>query len=180
MILPLSLAIFIIYFFRNPERKIPNEQGIVLAPADGKIMSINEVWEDRYLKSNAIQVSIFLSLFNVHINRVPMSGQVEWISRSGNSYLPAFRKEAADKNVYNAVGIYTDYGRILVVQITGYIARRIVCWLQLGDRVETGERFGLIKFGSCTQIYLPADAEILIQPGDKVRGGETIIGRFSN
>ncbi|MGI5911815.1 MAG: phosphatidylserine decarboxylase family protein [Syntrophomonadaceae bacterium] len=180
LILPLLLAIFTAYFFRNPERTIPDESGSILAPADGKVISINEVWEDEYIKSQCIQISIFLSLFNVHINRVPMAGKVEYISRSGNTHLPAYRNDAAVSNVSNTVGIKSVYGKIMVVQITGMIARRIVCWFQIGDTVKAGDRLGLIKFGSCTQIYLPTYAQITIKPGDKVRGGETVIGKFND
>lgn len=180
LLLPLVMAIFTTYFFRNPERKIPTGEGLILAPADGKVMAVNEIWENDYLQANCIRVSIFLSLFNVHVNRIPLGGKVEWLSRSGRTYLPAYRNDAADTNVSNTVGILSGYGKIMVVQITGMIARRIVCWLQPGDMVETGERFGLIKFGSCTELYLPADAIILVKPGDKVKGGETILGRFSN
>ncbi|MGS0764578.1 phosphatidylserine decarboxylase family protein [Syntrophomonas curvata] len=178
--LPLALAVFTTYFFRNPERITPQEEGLILAPADGKIIAVNEVWENEYFKADCIRVSIFLSLFNVHVNRIPLGGKVEWLYRSGSTYLPAYRSGAAATNVSNTVGILSAYGKIMVVQITGMIARRIVCWLQPGDTVAAGERFGLIKFGSCTQLYLPAEAEILVAPGDKVKGGETIIGRFSN
>lgn len=178
--LPLMLAVFITYFFRNPERTIPQEEGVILAPADGKVMAVNEVWENEYFHAQCIQVSIFLSLFNVHVNRIPLGGKVEWLSRSGSTYLPAYKINAAATNVSNTVGIISAYGKIMVVQITGMIARRIVCWLQPGDTVAAGERFGLIKFDSCTQLYLPVDAEVLVAPGDKVKGGETIIGRFSD
>lgn len=180
LLLPLILAIFSTYFFRNPERTIPQEEDLILAPADGRVMAVNEIWENEYLQTRVIRVTIFLNLFNVHINRIPLAGEVEWLSRSGNTYVPAYKKNAAATNVSNRVVIMSAYGKIMVVQITGMIARRIVCWLQVGDIVETGQRFGLIKFGSCTELYLPLDAKILVQPGDKVKGGETIIGRFNN
>lgn len=180
LLIPLGLASFAAYFFRNPQRNIPDEEDLILSPADGKIMEINTVWEDRYLDAPAIQVRIFLSLFNVHINRVPFAGEVEWLSKSGSTYLPAYKKEAGSTNVSNYVGIASSNGKIMVVQITGLVARRLVCWLKPGDQVQSGERLGLIKFGSCTELYLPASTEILVQPGEKVRGGETIIGRFSN
>lgn len=179
LLIPLGLAIFAAYFFRNPERNIPDEEDLILSPADGKIMEINTVWEDRYLEAPAIQVRIFLSLFNVHINRVPFAGEVEWLSKSGSTYLPAYKKEAGSTNVSNYVGIASSNGKIMVVQITGLVARRLVCWLKPGDQVRSGERLGLIKFGSCTELYLPVSTEILVQPGEKVKGGETIIGRFS-
>jgi len=180
LVLPLILAIFTTYFFRNPSRTIPDNKGIVLAPADGKVMSVNKTWDDDYFNGECIRISIFLSLFNVHVNRIPVSGKVEWLWRSGNTFLPAYRSDASNTNVSNKVGIISEYGKIMVIQITGYVARRIVCWLQPGDTVEIGQRFGLIKFGSCTELYLPVGTDVLVKPGDKVKGGETIIGRFNN
>lgn len=173
------LTIFCLYFFRNPERKINEDKDLVLAPADGRIMEINTVWEDQYLQAKTIQLRIFLNLFNVHVNRCPMAGTIEWVNRKGGLFLPAFKKEAGEKNARNYVGLLSEYGRILVVQITGLIARRIVCWVNPGDTLNAGERIGLIRFGSCTELYLPLEAEVLVVPGQKVKGGETIVARFN-
>ncbi|MDD3022460.1 MAG: phosphatidylserine decarboxylase family protein [Syntrophomonadaceae bacterium] len=179
-LIPLLLTLFCVYFFRNPERLIPTEQNMVLAPADGKILEINTVYEDQYLQSQTQQVRIFLSIFNVHVNRVPLAGTVEWVDKKGGLCLPAYKQEAGQLNAKNYVGLISDYGRILVIQITGLVARRIVCWAKPGDFMQTGERFGLIRFGSCTELYLPLNAKIEVVPGQKVKGGETIIARFEN
>jgi phosphatidylserine decarboxylase len=177
---PFLFMLFSIYFFRNPKRVINAGQSLILAPSDGKVLSVDVVEEDKYLKCKAIQVRIFMSLFDVHVNRIPVSGIVEWTKKTGGIYLPAYKAESSDKNVRNYTGIKSAYGRILVVQVTGLIARRIVSWIKPGDRVTAGERFGLIRFGSCTELYLPPRAKIEVVPGQKVIGGETIIGRFDN
>jgi phosphatidylserine decarboxylase len=174
----LVLTAFCVFFFRNPERMILNQKGLVVAPADGRIMDVQIVEEDKYLNSQAIRVRIFLSVFNVHINRNPIDGQVEWVNKVSGLNLAAYLDEASYKNVRNYVGIVTDWGKVLVVQITGLIARRVVCWVYPGDTLLTGQRLGIIRFGSCTEIYLPEGLEILVKPGQKVKGGETIIARF--
>jgi len=172
------LTIFCIYFFRNPERNINNQKGIVVSPADGRVMDIKPILEENYVHAKTIRVRIFLSIFNVHINRSPIEGRVEWVNRVSGIYLPAYKDEVSDRNARNYVGIATEWGKILVVQITGLIARRLVCWVQPGDTLKTGERFGLIRFGSCTEIYLPEDAIIMVQSGQKLKGGETVIARL--
>lgn len=178
MIVPAILLFFTAFFFRNPNRIPPEDYGVIVAPADGKVLRIEDVFEDRFINSDVVKVSIFLSLFNVHINRVPLEGTIDYMERTGIKYLPAYKDQAPDLNVRNFLGLTTQWGKIMVVQITGLVARRIVCWANLGDEVKTGDRFGLIRFGSCTEIYLPKDVALQIKPGDKVKGGETIIGRF--
>ena len=121
---------------------------------------------------------IFLSIFNVHINRNPIGGRVEWVQRFTGMYLPAYKDEAGKKNVRNYLGIVTNWGKVLVVQITGFVARRLVCWVREGDTLSTGQRFGLIRFGSCTEVYLPEEVTILVKAGQKVKGGETVIARL--
>ncbi len=177
-IIPMVLCLFCAFFFRNPQRVIQPDKGLVFAPADGKILGINRVHEDLYINDEAIQIRIFLSIFDVHVNRAPIQGKVEWIEKTGGLFLPAYKLEAASKNASNRVGILSEYGRILVVQITGLIARRIVCWVKPGDVLMSGERFGLIRFGSCTELYLPVSAQLEVKAGDKVKGGETVIARF--
>jgi phosphatidylserine decarboxylase len=173
------ITLFTIWFFRNPPRKIADSPGLIVAPADGKVMSIGPVHEDKFIGNESIQIRIFLNIFSVHINRVPVEAKVDWVHRTGGLHLPAYKPEAGEKNVQNYVGLLTDWGKILVVQITGLVARRIVCWVKPGDELGTGERFGLIRFGSCTELYLPCDVELLVQPGDKLKGGETVIGKFN-
>jgi len=177
-VIGLILTIFCTYFFRNPERVIPTGRGAVVAPADGVIMDITTMAEDRYMKGNTQRVRIFLNIFNVHVNRNPIAGKVEWVEKVAGEYLPAYKDEASTKNVRNYLGISTEWGRIMVVQITGLIARRLVCWVNPGDTMRTGDRFGLIRFGSCTEVYLPDQAAINVKPGQKVKGGETVIARF--
>lgn len=174
----LVLTLFCIFFFRNPPRPIDQRPGIVVSPADGRVMDIVTVKEDRYIHGEALRVRIFLSIFDVHINRIPLAGRVEWVEKVPGLFLAAYKDEASQKNVRNYVGLATDWGKILVVQITGLIARRLVCWVQPGDNLQTGQRFGLIRFGSCTEVYLPETATILVQAGQKVKGGESIIARF--
>lgn len=175
----LLLALFCVFFFRNPQRTIPNGKGIVVSPADGRVMDIETLDENNYVHAPAVRVRIFLSLFNVHINRTPIDGQVDWVRTVPGEFLPAWRDEAGTVNARNYIGLATEWGKILVVQITGLVARRLVCWVKSGDRLSTGERFGLIRFGSCTELYLPPESIVLVQAGEKVRGGETIIAKFS-
>lgn len=172
------LALFCTYFFRNPERTASEEEAIVVSPADGRIMDIEEVAEDRFIHGQAIRVRIFLSLFNVHINRNPVDAEVVWVQKIGSKYLPAYKPEAGTYNVRNYLGLDANGQKILLVQITGLVARRLVCWVSPGDRLQQGERFGLIRFGSCVELYLPTDVDLKVKAGDKVKGGETDIAKL--
>ncbi|NLV23018.1 MAG: phosphatidylserine decarboxylase family protein [Syntrophomonadaceae bacterium] len=172
------LALFCTYFFRNPERTASEEEAIVVSPADGRIMDIEEVAEDRFIHGQAIRVRIFLSLFNVHINRNPVDAEVVWVQKIGSKYLPAYKPEAGTYNVRNYLGLDANGQKILLVQITGLVARRLVCWVSPGDRLQRGERFGLIRFGSCVELYLPTDVDLKVKAGDKVKGGETDIAKL--
>lgn len=172
------LALFCTYFFRNPKRTASEEEAIVVSPADGRIMDIEEVTEDRFIHGQAIRVRIFLSLFNVHINRNPVDAEVVWVQKVGSKYLPAYKPEAGTYNVRNYLGLDANGQKILLVQITGLVARRLVCWVSPGDRMQRGERFGLIRFGSCVELYLPTDVDLKVKAGDKVKGGETDIAKL--
>lgn len=172
------LALFVLFFFRNPERKIPGEDNTVLSPADGRVVDVKKINEDHYFHKEMICISIFLSIFNVHVNRSPYSGKVESVKYTKGKFLPAFREKASLLNEQNAIVIsYKDVG-ILVKQIAGLIARRVVCWVKEGDQLERGQRLGLIRFGSRVDIFLPADVQIEVKVGDKVKGGETIIAKL--
>ncbi len=173
------IALFCAFFFRNPNRKITSSPDALLSPADGKIIEINRVFENRYIKAECYQIKIFLNIFNVHINRTPIAGRVELVEKTGGLYLAAYKKDASEKNVRNYIGLLTEFGPILITQITGLVARRVVCWVKQGDALSSGERFGLIRFGSCTELYLPLDVDINVKIGDKVKGGQTIIARFN-
>jgi phosphatidylserine decarboxylase len=162
----LLILAFVIFFFRNPVRKIPEGKNIIVSPADGTVMSVTEIEESDFIKGKAIKVSIFLSLFNVHINRSPIEGTVQYTAYRPGKYLPAFKSHASDINERNTIGIENRYGvKIIVHQITGFVARRIVCWVKKGDKLQAGERFGLIKFGSCTEIIMPVTTKISVKPG---------------
>lgn len=178
-VVPATLLIFTGYFFRNPFRAVPELENIIVAPADGVVLSVQEQFEDRYLGEDAIKISIFLSLFNVHVNRSPCEGTVDFIERIPGRFVKANRADAGVVNSKNCLGLVTPWGKVLVVQITGLIARRIVCWAEEGDLLDKGQRFGLIKFGSCTEVYLPRNVVLEAKPGDKVKGGVTILGRFT-
>jgi phosphatidylserine decarboxylase len=173
----LILTVFVIWFFRNPERKVPLEDGLVVAPADGRILKIEDVQENAFLHAQCKKVSIFMNVFNVHVNRMPYSGRVEEIRYHKGQFLSADLDKASMLNEKNAVFIKTegDVG-ILIIQIAGLIARRIVCWIKEGMCVQKGERFGMIRFGSRVELFLPGTARIAVKEGDRVKAGETPIG----
>lgn len=175
-IIPFILLLFVTYFFRDPQRVISSDESQFVSPADGKVMEITEINDDSFIKGKAKKVSIFLSLFNVHVNRSPISGKVTYISYRPGKYLPAFKSHASDINERNTIGIENDITKVLVHQITGFVARRIVCWSKKGDVLKQGDKFGLIKFGSCTEIIVPDNVDILVKKGDTVKGGITVIG----
>ncbi|MFZ3101052.1 MAG: phosphatidylserine decarboxylase family protein [Desulfitobacteriaceae bacterium] len=179
IILPSILFLFVLYFFRNPERTIPSDELTLVSPADGVVMDVERVYEDKFLLGESIRIRIFLSVFNVHVNRMPMAGKVVFRTYRPGKMLPAFKNHASELNEKNYIGIENQYLRILVTQVTGFIARRIVCWVKEGDEVSRGERFGLIKFGSCTELFLPPDVKVSVTQGDKVVGGQSILGRVN-
>lgn len=180
-LIPAIFVLFTLYFFRNPHRIIKALTQEVVSPADGVVLCVEEVEEERFLKGSAVKVSIFLNVFNVHVNRAPIAGKVEYIHYQPGKFLPAFKGHASHLNERNYLGIRNQDNpklALLVVQITGFIARRIVCWVKEDDLLTQGERFGMIKFGSCTEVYLPYGSLVMVEKGQKVVGGETIIGRL--
>lgn len=176
-IIPLILFIFVGFFFRNPKRDIPLQPDLVVSPADGVVMSVEKVIENRYIQAEAIRIRIFLNIFNVHVNRTPVAGTVGFQEYRPGKFLAAYKNEAAQLNEQNLIGFQDGDFRVLVSQIAGLIARRVVSWVKPGDTLQRGERFGLIKFGSCTEVYLPSNVQVEVKKGDRVKGGETIIGR---
>ncbi|MFA5536426.1 MAG: phosphatidylserine decarboxylase family protein [Bacillota bacterium] len=178
---PLVLTLFTICFFRNPQRKVEINDNNILSPADGKVLSIEKLNYDDILKCQAYKISIFLSIFNVHVNRVPISGTVFYKKYVPGKFFPAFKSHASAYNERNIIGINYGNLNLLVIQITGFIARRIVDWIKVGEYLPQGNTFGLIKFGSCTEIVIPANQiSINVTVGDKVKGGKTIIGVITN
>jgi phosphatidylserine decarboxylase len=174
-----GLTAFLLWFFRDPERNPPFGTDLVVAPADGRVVSIVKTENAPLLEGPRVRVSIFMSPLDVHVNRMPIAAVVEDRRHTSGKFLAAYQDDAAEHNEQNAMRIADPEGRKLgVVQVAGFLARRIVCKARTGDTYKKGERFGLIMFGSRTDLYLPADAEIELVEGQKVKGGETVIGRF--
>lgn len=172
------LILFTLYFFRDPERQIPGDELAIVAPADGKVVEIVEVEENEFLKRPCRRIGIFLSVFDVHVNRAPIAGEVVYSEEKKGRYLDARNPASSRENAARTWAFAGDRATIVVRQITGAVARRICPWSRVGDRVAKGKRFGMIRFGSRTEIYLPLDVEILVQEGQHVRGGETVVARF--
>ena len=176
-VLGILLTLFIAFFFRNPKRKIPVLQNIILSPADGRIIHVGECEEERFLKERALKVSIFMSVFNVHLNRAPISGKVLQKSYHPGRFLVASVGKSSLLNEQNAFILETeDRFKILLIQIAGFVARRIVCYAKAGDTLRMGEIFGLIRFGSRVDLYLPTGVKPVVRVGQHVKGGESIIG----
>ena len=175
----LLLTLFVLWFFRNPQRKTPEKEKLVISPADGKVIRIEETTSEEQPGKTFLRVSIFMNIFNVHVNRIPYSGRVRFIRYRPGKFLSANLDKASALNERNTVMVQTDDGReIITVQIAGLIARRIVCWLREGMQVRKGDRFGLIRFGSRLEVFLPLGSAILVEVGDRVRAGETPIGEL--
>jgi phosphatidylserine decarboxylase len=174
------LTFFVSWFFRNPSRVVPQGPRLVVAPGDGKVIAIEEEFEPRFIKDRSIRISIFLNVFDVHINRVPCEGVIEDVQYQPGLFLVASKPDATLRNEQNALMIRTVQGaKVLCVQVAGLIARRIVCWVTPKDRAMLGERFGLIRFGSRMDTFLPVGTAIKVAVGDRVKGGETILGELS-
>jgi phosphatidylserine decarboxylase len=172
-----ALMVFVTAFFRNPQRKIPDDPKAVISPADGKVIEIKQINEPDFLAARCTRVCVFMNVFNVHVNRIPLGGTVKNIRYFPGKFLVASLDKASELNERNAVLIEGAGGvKVLVVQIAGLVARRIVSYLTVGDSVARGDRFGLIRFGSRLDLYLPLNAKITVQVGQKVKGGETIMG----
>ena len=172
----LLLSLFVLFFFRDPERSIPEGENGVVSPADGKVVVIKELHEPDYLRQDVKQISIFLSLFDVHVNRAPIGGVIRTVRHNPGKFHVASVDKASLDNEQTGMVISDGYRKVLVKQIAGFIARRIVCHAKLGDAIQKGERYGLIRFGSRVDIFLPMDAEIKVKVGDRVKGARDVIG----
>ncbi len=176
----LAVTVFVCFFFRDPERIIPQEEGAVVSPADGKVLSVGVVPESEFAAESMLKVSIFMSVFNVHVNRMPDHGRVTDVAYYPGKFFSANLDKASVKNERNAVSVEIGRGRkLIVVQIAGLIARRIICKINKGDVLRRGERFGMICFGSRLDVYLPADTVPAVSIGDKVLAGKSILGHLS-
>ena len=173
------LAIGVLAFFRDPERRPPDGEGLIVAPADGKVVSITKVTQGRLMKKADARVSIFLSPLDVHINRSPIGGKVEDVKHTPGKFIAAYKDDASERNEQNSLRLVDDRSReVEVVQVAGVVARRIICRARKSDLLSRGAKFGLIMFGSRTDLYLPASIRIEVLEGQRVKGGETIVGRF--
>jgi len=176
----LAASFFICYFFRDPDRVVPNFKGAVISPADGKIIFAGPVNNSRFYEGSCIKISIFMSIFNVHVNRIPHEGQVKTVNYYPGKFFSANLDKASSENEHNAVTLETEEGKkICTVQIAGLIARRIICKVQAGDRVARGQRFGLICFGSRLDVYLPPDTNLKVTVGERVKAGTSVLGDWT-
>lgn len=170
--IPLVLAVFFLWFFRDPSRRIPSEPGAIVSPADGKVTEAE--WIETP-DGSRLRLSIFLNVFDVHVNRSPVSGTVKLVNYKNGLYLNAMRADSNVLNEQNVVVIENDQCSVQVKQIAGLLARRIVCWVKPGDTLQRGQRFGLIKFGSRVDVLMPPDATLKVRHGSRVKGGSTIL-----
>jgi phosphatidylserine decarboxylase len=172
-----ALSAFVIAFFRNPARAVPGDDDTVVAPADGRVLAVDAIEDEQGRKG--LRIAIFLSVFNVHVNRAPLAGRVLSLERGGTRFLAAWDPRGERENVRLAMELeLADGRRIVVTQITGLIARRIVCHAKVGEWIPRGIRYGLIRFGSRTDVLLPPGSVASVKPGDRVKGGASIIGRL--
>ncbi|MCC6796347.1 MAG: phosphatidylserine decarboxylase family protein [Candidatus Hydrogenedentes bacterium] len=170
--------LYTLYFFRDPKRTITTDASAIVSPADGTIVAIEDFTDSPHYEGPCKRVSIFLSIFNVHINRSPFEGTVESITYKPGQFLDARKSDTSELNEANTIRMTTPKGPMTVRQISGLIARRIICKVEVGETLAKGEKFGMIKFGSRTELYLPVDAQICVTLKDKVQGGATIVARF--
>jgi phosphatidylserine decarboxylase len=180
ILLPLAWVLFVFYFFRDPQRSVPAGDDSIVSPADGTIVEITEQEEPEFIGSLTRKTGIFLSLFSVHVNRSPCGAKVAYLKYTPGRFLSAASPKSSRQNESNSIGLVTQRGKILLRQIAGVIARRIICEIKEGDSLEKGEKFGMIKFGSRTEIYLPVQSgfECRVSVGQKVKAGETVLGVF--
>jgi phosphatidylserine decarboxylase len=172
----IGLTLFFAYFFRDPDRAIPEDERAIVSPADGRVVALAKL--DPSDPRSPTRLSIFLSPWDVHVNRAPMTGRIVELRHRSGRFLPAMRAEASLENEQTEIRIVGAHTELVLKQIAGILARRIVCWKRPGDLVHRGERIGLIKFGSRTDLILPPDVDVLVRVGDRVRGGSTIVARI--
>ena len=173
------LAMFSVTFFRDPERAIPEGENLILSPADGTVVRIAEVDEPEFFQGKARVICIFMSPFNCHINRAPVSGQVRYSKYNPGRFEMAWRDKASELNEQHTIGLQNDRMKVLVRQIAGFLARRIICRANVDDVLQRGQRFGLIQFGSRVDIFLPLDAAVHVKLEQTVKGGLTVIGEVA-
>ncbi|MDB1144790.1 MAG: phosphatidylserine decarboxylase [Alcaligenaceae bacterium] len=176
----LVLALFVLQFFRDPKRDTPDQEGVLVSPADGKVISIAKTQDPYADGREALKISVFMNVFNVHSNRMPISGEIQDIQYIPGKFFTADLDKASIENERNAVLIKSEYGLISSVQIAGMVARRIICNVKVGDVLERGQRYGMIRFGSRVDLYLPLNAEPMVKIGQKVSASTTILAKFGD
>lgn len=171
------LTIFTLNFFRDPERNTPSDKNVIVSPADGKVIIIKEVEEPNFIKGKATQISVFMSPLNVHVNRIPVDGTVNYVKYHKGEYIAAFEDKASEVNERSEIAIDSKLGKVLFTQVAGFVARRIVYVLKEGEKVNMGNRFGMIKFGSRVDVWVGEGFSTKVKVGDIVRAGETVLFR---
>lgn len=179
IVLPILFLIFSINFFRDPERTAPNAENVVVSPADGKVIIIKEIEDKKFVNGPAKQISIFMSPFNVHVNRIPIDGEVKYLKYHKGDYIVAFEDKASERNERSEFGIESIYGKVFFTQVAGFIARRIVYEIKEGDSVKIGNKFGMIKFGSRVDVIVSNDWDVKVSMNQNVRAGETILFEYN-
>lgn len=169
------LTIFTLNFFRDPERNTPSTKDVIVSPADGKVIIIKEVEEPNFIKGKATQISVFMSPLNVHVNRIPVDGSVNYVKYHKGQYIAAFEDKASEVNERSEIALDSKLGKVLFTQVAGFVARRIVYDLKAGDQVTMGKRFGMIKFGSRVDVWVGEGFSTQVKVGDIVKAGETVI-----
>ena len=175
---PLVITLFMFHFFRDPDRDVPDDKGVFVSPADGRVILVRDVHEPKYLHAEAKEISIFMSPMNVHVNRSPCDGRVKTVKHNEGRFCAAYKDEASVCNENIEMVLETQYGDLLVRQVAGFLARRAVCRKREGETLKRGERYGIIKFSSRVDLYIPGSVQVRIKLGDTVKAGETIIGRM--
>ncbi len=180
ILIPLIFLLFSFYFFRDPDRIPPQKDNVVISPADGKVLVVKDVLDNKFINGKAKQVSIFMSPLNVHVNRIPINGKVDYLEYHKGKFISAFRDKASENNERAEFGITSRFGKIFYTQVAGFIARRIVYEIKPGDLVVAGKRFGMIKFGSRVDVVVPESWQAKVNKGDRVTAGETILFEFKS
>lgn len=180
IILPLAFLLFTLNFFRDPDRTAPKADDVIVSPADGKVLFVKDVVDEKYIKGKAKQISIFMSPLNVHVNRIPIDGKVDYVKYFEGQFIAAFEDKASDVNERSEFGIQSKYGKVFFTQVAGFVARRIIYDLKEGDNVNMGERFGMIKFGSRVDVVVAADDwTAQVKKDDIITAGETILFKYA-
>ena len=179
-VIAILLISFTLYFFRDPDRNPPQINDIIVSPADGRVLFIKEIVDNKFINEKALLVSIFMSPLNVHVNRIPISGRIDYLQHFDGRYVAAFEEKASDLNERTEIGISCKYGKVFFTQVAGMVARRIINTLTVGDSVEISKRFGMIKFGSRVDVIVPLNWKEKVKKGESVVAGESILFELKN